>query len=85
MELKNGLSSSSHWNGFDSYLVENRDIYYNDPQLFGSQKTLDAIVDDISCLLRVPRRSLHVVHFLAHTHSDDVGLSKNPDVVIKTP
>ncbi|XP_053499457.1 meiotic recombination protein SPO11 [Ictalurus furcatus] len=43
----------------DSYVTK-RDIYYNDPQLFGSQKTLDAIVDDISCLLRVPRRSLHV-------------------------
>ncbi|KAF5901521.1 meiotic recombination protein SPO11, partial [Clarias magur] len=43
----------------DSYVTK-RDIYYNDPQLFGSQKILDAIVDDISCLLRVPRRSLHV-------------------------
>uniref|UniRef100_A0A671L758 DNA topoisomerase (ATP-hydrolyzing) n=1 Tax=Sinocyclocheilus anshuiensis TaxID=1608454 RepID=A0A671L758_9TELE len=37
-----------------------RDIYYNDPQLFGSQKTLDSILDDISCMLKVPRRSLHV-------------------------
>ncbi|XP_053096530.1 meiotic recombination protein SPO11 isoform X2 [Pangasianodon hypophthalmus] len=43
----------------DSYVTK-RDIYYNDPQLFGSQKTLDAIVDDVSCLLKVPRRSLHV-------------------------
>ncbi|XP_046725081.1 meiotic recombination protein SPO11 isoform X4 [Silurus meridionalis] len=43
----------------DSYVTK-RDIYYNDPQLFGSQKTLDTIVDDISCLLKVPRRSLHV-------------------------
>ncbi|KAG8002552.1 Meiotic recombination protein SPO11 [Nibea albiflora] len=38
-----------------------RDIYYNDTQLFGSQKTVDHIVDDISCMLRVPRRSLHVL------------------------
>ncbi|XP_026885851.1 meiotic recombination protein SPO11 isoform X2 [Electrophorus electricus] len=38
-----------------------RDIYYNDPQLFGSQKTLNSIVDDISCMLKIPRRSLHVL------------------------
>lgn len=38
-----------------------RDIYYNNTQLFGSQRTVDHIVDDISCLLKVPRRSLHVV------------------------
>ncbi|KAI3357568.1 hypothetical protein L3Q82_015982 [Scortum barcoo] len=38
-----------------------RDIYYNNTQLFGSQKTVDHIVDDISCMLKVPRRSLHVV------------------------
>uniref|UniRef100_A0A672RIS6 DNA topoisomerase (ATP-hydrolyzing) n=1 Tax=Sinocyclocheilus grahami TaxID=75366 RepID=A0A672RIS6_SINGR len=43
----------------DSYATK-RDIYYNDPQLFGSQKTLDSILDDISCMLKVPRRSLHV-------------------------
>lgn len=38
-----------------------RDIFYNNTQLFGSQSTVDHIVDDISCLLRVPRRSLHVL------------------------
>ncbi|XP_044068473.1 meiotic recombination protein SPO11 isoform X2 [Siniperca chuatsi] len=38
-----------------------RDIYYNNTQLFGSQKTVDSIVDDISCMLKVPRRSLHVL------------------------
>ncbi|XP_034551737.1 meiotic recombination protein SPO11 isoform X9 [Notolabrus celidotus] len=37
-----------------------RDIYYNNPQLFVSQRTVDSIVDDISCMLKVPRRSLHV-------------------------
>ncbi|CAB1329340.1 unnamed protein product, partial [Coregonus sp. 'balchen'] len=37
------------------------DIYYNDTQLFGSQRTVDSIVDDISCMLKVPRRRLHVV------------------------
>ncbi|KAK7128513.1 hypothetical protein R3I94_016928 [Phoxinus phoxinus] len=44
----------------DSYATK-RDIYYNDVQLFGSQRTLDFIVDDVSCLLKVPRRSLHVL------------------------
>lgn len=38
-----------------------RDIYYNHTQLFGSQTSVDVIVDDISCLLKVPRRALHVV------------------------
>ncbi|XP_068193580.1 meiotic recombination protein SPO11 [Antennarius striatus] len=38
-----------------------RDIYYNHTQLFGSQRTVDSIVDDISCMLKVPRRSLHVL------------------------
>ncbi|XP_029011283.1 meiotic recombination protein SPO11 isoform X2 [Betta splendens] len=39
----------------------NIDIYYKNTQLFGSQTTVDSIVDDISCLLKVPRRSLHVL------------------------
>ncbi|XP_077425901.1 meiotic recombination protein SPO11 isoform X2 [Vanacampus margaritifer] len=38
-----------------------RDIYYNYPQLFGSQKVVDKIVDDVSCMLKVPRRSLGVL------------------------
>ncbi|XP_076840546.1 meiotic recombination protein SPO11 isoform X4 [Brachyhypopomus gauderio] len=52
----------------DSYATK-RDIYYNDPQLFGSQKSVDSIVDDISCMLKVPRRSLHV-------HEDIVSSAK---------
>lgn len=47
------------------YLFVRRDIYYNNTQLFGSQKTVDSIVDDISCMLKVPRRSLHVVSVTA--------------------
>uniref|UniRef100_A0AAQ4Q7A9 DNA topoisomerase (ATP-hydrolyzing) n=1 Tax=Gasterosteus aculeatus aculeatus TaxID=481459 RepID=A0AAQ4Q7A9_GASAC len=38
-----------------------RDIYYNNAQLFGSQKAVDGLVDDISCMLKVSRRSLHVL------------------------
>ncbi|KAE8293670.1 Meiotic recombination protein SPO11 [Larimichthys crocea] len=44
----------------NSYATK-RDIYYNNTQLFGSQNTVDHIVDDISCMLKVPRRSLHVL------------------------
>ncbi|KAK7878666.1 hypothetical protein WMY93_030502 [Mugilogobius chulae] len=44
----------------NSYATK-RDIYYNDTQLFASQATVDHIVDDISCWLKVPRRSLHVL------------------------
>ncbi|XP_051913115.1 meiotic recombination protein SPO11 isoform X2 [Hippocampus zosterae] len=44
----------------NSYATK-RDIYYNHPQLFGSQKIVDRIVDDVSCMLKIPRRSLHVL------------------------
>ncbi|XP_028266284.1 meiotic recombination protein SPO11 [Parambassis ranga] len=44
----------------NSYATK-RDIYYNNTQLFRSQTTVDNIVDDISCMLKVPRRSLHVL------------------------
>ncbi|XP_073094188.1 meiotic recombination protein SPO11 isoform X3 [Manis javanica] len=38
-----------------------RDIYYTDSQLFGSQTVVDNIINDISCMLKVPRRSLHIL------------------------
>ncbi|XP_059834708.1 meiotic recombination protein SPO11 isoform X2 [Hypanus sabinus] len=38
-----------------------RDLYYNDTQLFGSQVILDGIINDVCCMLKVPRRSLHVL------------------------
>ncbi|XP_061545068.1 meiotic recombination protein SPO11 isoform X1 [Phycodurus eques] len=44
----------------NSYATK-RDIYYNHPQLFGSQKIVDKIVDDVSCMLKVPRRVLRVL------------------------
>ncbi|XP_037101441.1 meiotic recombination protein SPO11 [Syngnathus acus] len=43
----------------NSYATK-RDIYYTHPQLFGSQKTVDKLVDDVACMLKIPRRSLHV-------------------------
>ncbi|XP_042197759.1 meiotic recombination protein SPO11 isoform X3 [Callorhinchus milii] len=38
-----------------------RDLFYSDTQVFGSQSVLDAIINDISCLLKVPRRYLHIL------------------------
>ncbi|KFU83474.1 Meiotic recombination protein SPO11, partial [Chaetura pelagica] len=38
-----------------------RDIYYSDTQLFGSQTIVDNIINDISCMLKIPRRSLHIL------------------------
>ncbi|XP_069660667.1 meiotic recombination protein SPO11 [Haliaeetus albicilla] len=37
-----------------------RDIYYSDTLLFGSQSVVDNIINDISCMLKIPRRSLHI-------------------------
>lgn len=38
-----------------------RDLFYEEPHLFRSQSTLDHLVDDIACMLQVPRRCLNVV------------------------
>ncbi|KAJ8033654.1 Meiotic recombination protein SPO11 [Holothuria leucospilota] len=38
-----------------------RDLYYSDPQTYSNQGTLDSIIDNISCMLKVPRNSLHVI------------------------
>ncbi|XP_074066420.1 meiotic recombination protein SPO11 isoform X2 [Macrotis lagotis] len=38
-----------------------RDIYYTDIQLFGNQSVVDNIIIDISCMLKVPRRNLHIL------------------------
>ncbi|XP_069727901.1 meiotic recombination protein SPO11 isoform X2 [Phaenicophaeus curvirostris] len=37
------------------------DIYYSDTLLFGSQGVVDNIINDISCMLKIPRRSLHIL------------------------
>jgi len=38
-----------------------RDLYYEEPHLFKNQRVLDGLVDDVACMLRVPRRCLNVV------------------------
>ncbi|XP_040187152.1 meiotic recombination protein SPO11 [Rana temporaria] len=44
----------------DTYATK-RDIFYDNVQLYGSQRTVDSIITDISCMLRIPRRSLHIL------------------------
>ncbi|XP_061908693.1 meiotic recombination protein SPO11 isoform X2 [Entelurus aequoreus] len=44
----------------NSYATK-REIFYQHSQLFGSQRSVDRIVDDVSCMLEVPRRSLRVL------------------------
>ncbi|CAJ0936610.1 unnamed protein product [Ranitomeya imitator] len=44
----------------DTYATK-RDIFYENVQLYGSQTTVDNIVTDISCMLKIPRRSLHIL------------------------
>uniref|UniRef100_A0A665VMH9 DNA topoisomerase (ATP-hydrolyzing) n=1 Tax=Echeneis naucrates TaxID=173247 RepID=A0A665VMH9_ECHNA len=62
----------------NSYATK-RDIYYDNTQLFSSQKAVDHIVDDISCMLKVPRRSLHVFAqtFPFHRISSNIGGIRN--------
>ncbi|XP_060058536.1 meiotic recombination protein SPO11 isoform X2 [Erinaceus europaeus] len=38
-----------------------RDIYYTDSQFFGNQTVVDNVINDISCMLKVPRRCLHIL------------------------
>ncbi|KAL2010459.1 hypothetical protein VTN00DRAFT_6266 [Thermoascus crustaceus] len=38
-----------------------RDIYYNDPVYFGSQRVVDTLVDDIAYTIGVDRAALHVL------------------------
>ncbi|XP_065309226.1 meiotic recombination protein SPO11 [Dermacentor albipictus] len=38
-----------------------RQIFYEDVSLFGSQTIVDAIVEDIACMLQVPRRCLNIL------------------------
>ncbi|XP_063968055.1 meiotic recombination protein SPO11-like [Lytechinus pictus] len=44
----------------DTYSTK-RDLYYSDVQSFGSQSIVDDIVDNLCCLLQVPRRCLHIL------------------------
>lgn len=44
----------------DAYATK-RDIYYNDVPFFGNQRFVDNAVDDISCMLNIPRYSLHIL------------------------
>lgn len=43
------------------FVASKRDIYYSDPEYFGSQKLVDAYIDDIANTIGVSRTALHVV------------------------
>jgi hypothetical protein len=45
-------------------------MYYKEPLLFGSQDSVDSIIDEIVLLLEVPRWHLHVVCALALFYFD---------------
>ncbi|XP_044311678.1 meiotic recombination protein SPO11 [Varanus komodoensis] len=38
-----------------------RDIFYTDPAHFCNQRVVDDIINDISCMLKIPRRNLHIL------------------------
>ncbi|XP_066480806.1 meiotic recombination protein SPO11 [Tiliqua scincoides] len=38
-----------------------RDIFYTDTLCFGNQRVVDNIINDVSCLLKISRRSLHIL------------------------
>ncbi|KAG8131691.1 hypothetical protein E2320_009599 [Naja naja] len=38
-----------------------QDIFYTDTVLFGNQRVVDNIINDISCMLKIPRRTLHIL------------------------
>ncbi|KAM7427101.1 endodeoxyribonuclease [Porites harrisoni] len=44
----------------DTYATK-RDIYYSDVVFFGSQSVVDEIIDNLACMLKVPRHCLHVI------------------------
>ncbi|XP_051735926.1 meiotic recombination protein SPO11 isoform X2 [Ctenopharyngodon idella] len=60
----------------DSYATK-RDIYYNDPQLFGTQRTLDSIVDDVSCLLKLATSKGFISGDLCYLEEDGTKVDCN--------
>lgn len=46
-----------------NFISSKRDIFYQDPVYFGSQKIVDRYIDDIAFTLDVDRAALHVVGY----------------------
>ncbi|QKX61150.1 uncharacterized protein TRUGW13939_08297 [Talaromyces rugulosus] len=44
----------------DNLLLSKRSIYYDNPDLFGTQQVVDSIVDDIAYTIGVDRSALHI-------------------------
>ncbi|KAG0369417.1 Spo11/DNA topoisomerase VI subunit A [Gamsiella multidivaricata] len=49
-----------HKNVYMDTVSSKRDLYYRDVMLFGSQATVDSIVEDMACTFQVPRSCLNV-------------------------
>lgn len=49
-----------------------RDIYYNDPVCFGSQRVVDMLVDDIAYTVGVDRAALNVVRLFTWLQRDKI-------------
>ncbi|KAK3815020.1 MAG: Spo11/DNA topoisomerase VI subunit A [Benniella sp.] len=50
-----------HENVYNGTISSKRDLFYRDVALFGSQGTVDKLVEDIACTLQVPRSCLNVI------------------------
>ncbi|XP_042318494.1 meiotic recombination protein SPO11 isoform X3 [Sceloporus undulatus] len=48
------LKNRSNWGNI-------QDIFYTDTTHFGNQRVVDDIITDISCMLKIPRRNLHIL------------------------
>jgi hypothetical protein len=45
-----------------------RDLYYIDVNFFKSQKCTDSILENLACMLNIPRNSLHIVYFISSSY-----------------
>uniref|UniRef100_A0A8D0C1C2 DNA topoisomerase (ATP-hydrolyzing) n=1 Tax=Salvator merianae TaxID=96440 RepID=A0A8D0C1C2_SALMN len=70
-----------------------RDIFYTDIVNFGNQRVVDNIIDDISCMLKIPRRNLHILSTskgciagnLSYTEEDGTKVNCNCTTTVPVP
>ncbi|KAL8636718.1 MAG: hypothetical protein Q9228_005920 [Teloschistes exilis] len=58
---------------FNNVVVSKRNIYYQDPELFKSQKVVDRYVDILSYTFGIQRQALNVVSPPAESHASNAG------------
>ena len=44
-----------------SHGIAYRDVFYQDPQFFVTQRAVDSTIEDIACTIKVPRYCLNIV------------------------